>query len=360
MNQHSEANRLNTYLNPMNPLLTPEEQKLIENLSTNIIMHSSLQSAHDAICQAVAENAVLSEPRHVILIGDSGCGKTTLLDIIKAEHPPKEECFQLGVCLQQTVLMLSLPSTITARSMAIEMLRALGDTSSLHGTCQELTERLIRYIKQCNVKVIFLDEFQHLLALGRGSGQGANQRLLTARNWIKSVIVATHVTFVLMGMPDTLVLIDQEPQLERRFTHLLSLNAFDKPSTSEVGMVEFADEMIGSAVLQLGLFKSADRFAKDEDHALRLYVATQGVPSSIKDLIIRAALAAYRRRSTAITMGDFASAFVELRQARLEVKAAQLKQKKRLSFAKAVEGHVVNPFCAKADDLQPIIFQMAA
>ncbi len=360
MNQHSEANRLNTYLNPMNPLLTPEEHKLIENLSTNIIMHSSLQSAHDAICQAVAENEVLSEPRHVILIGDSGCGKSTLLDIIRAEHPPKEECFQLGVCLQQTVLMLSLPSTITARSMAIEMLRALGDKSSLNGTCQELTERLIRYIKQCNVKVIFLDEFQHLLALGRGSVQGANQRLLTARNWIKSVIVATHVTFVLMGMPDTLALIDQEPQLERRFTHLLHLSPFNPPSDADVRMVNFADELIGNAVLKLGFFNSADRFTANEDHAARLYAATQGVPSSIKDLIIRAALAAYRGRSSAITMGDFAKAFAELRQARLEVKATQLKQEKRLSFAKAVEGRVVNPFCAKADELRPIILQMAA
>lgn len=360
MTTHSEAEPLGTFLNPSDPLLTPEEKNLIGQLSANIVMHADLIRARDAIRDVVAENAELSEPRHVILIGDSGCGKSTLLDLIRAAHPPKEECFQLGLRLQQTILSLSLPSSITARTMAIAMLRALGDQSSLNGTCQELTERLIRYIKQCNVKVVFLDEFQHLLALGRGSLQGANQRLLAARNWIKSVIVATHVTFVLMGMPDTLALIDDEPQLERRFTHLLHLSPFRAPSESERGMVQFADDLLAAAVLELSLFSDAELFESNEDNAIRFYAATQGVPSTIKDLVIRAALAAYRRGSKVITMADFASAFAELRQARLEVKAAQIRQEKRLSFAKAVEGRVVNPFCAKAEELRPIIYQMAA
>lgn len=208
--------------------------------------------------------------------------------------------------------------------------------------------------------MIFLDEFQHLLALGRGSVQGANQHLLAARNWIKSVIVATHVTFVLMGMPETLALIDDEPQLERRFTHLLHLSPFEPPSEKQKGMVEFVDDLLAAAVVELNLFTNAELFESDEDNAIRLYAATQGVPSTIKDMVIRAALVAYRRPSKVITMDDFANAFVELRQARLEVKAAQLKQEKRLSLAKAVEGRVVNPFCAKDDELQAIIVQMAA
>lgn len=360
MNSNTEATNLNVFLDPTEPSLTPEEKSIIECLSATIVVHHDLKKVRDAIRDVVSENEALSEPRHAILIGDSGCGKSTLLDLIKADHPPKEECFQLGIHLQQTILYLSLPSTITSRSMAIATLRAIGDRSAMNGTCQELTERLIRYIKQCNVKVIFLDEFQHLLALGRGSVQGANQHLLAARNWIKSVIVATHVTFVLMGMPETLALIDDEPQLERRFTHLLHLSPFEPPSETQKGMVEFVDDLLAAAVVELNLFTNAELFESDEDNAIRLYAATQGVPSTIKDMVIRAALVAYRRPSKVITMDDFANAFVELRQARLEVKAAQLKQEKRLSLAKAVEGRVVNPFCAKADELRPIILQMAA
>ena len=186
------------------------------------------------------------------------------------------------------------------------------------------------------------------------------RRILAARNWIKSVIVATHVTFVLMGMPETSALIDDEPQLERRFTQVLNLRPFELPSESETALVNFVDDLIANAVLELNLFTDAELFESNPDNATRLYAATQGVPSTIKDFVIRAALIAHRRESKRIEMDDFARAFTELRQARLEIKAAQLKQEKRLSLAKAVDGRVVNPFCAKADELRPIILQMAA
>lgn len=360
MNTALNTEYLNTFINPSHPLLSPEERRLIGVLSSNIVMHASLQKAREVIQQAVAENRHLSETRHVILIGDSGCGKSTLLDMIRAEQPPRDDCFQLGIRLQQSVLMLSLPSSITPRSLAITMLRAMGDQSGLHGTCQELTEQLIHHLKQCNVQVIFIDEFQHLLALGRGTEHGANQRLRAARNWIKSVIVRTQVTFVLMGMPETLALIDQERQMERRFTHLLSLRPFDLPTPKDTSMVVFADALLDTAVQELELFEKAEKFAPAPDDAVRLYAATQGVPSTIKDLAIRAALTAYRRSSTTITMADFAKAFADLRQARLEAEAERLRSLKRLSLARAVEGRVLNPFAANADELRPIIIQMAA
>lgn len=360
MNTPTQAKYLNTFINPENPVLAPEERLLIETLSANIVMHPSLRKARDVIQRAVAENQSLSEPRHVILIGDSGCGKTTLLDMIEENHSPKEECFQLGIRSQQSVLIQSLPSSITPRSMAIEMLRGLGDQSLLNGTCQELTERLIHYIKQCNVQVIFLDEFQHLLALGRGSERGANQRLLAARNWIKSVINKTHVTFVLMGMPDTLALVDQEPQMERRFTHLLHFSPFQLPNQEESQLVDFADELLDVAVEEFDIFTDAEKFESNPDDANRLFAATGGVPSAIKDLVIRASLCAFRRRSKTITMDDFAKAFSELRQARLEVEAARLRREKVVNLVKAVEGRVLNPFTAKADVLRPIMVQMAA
>lgn len=360
MSNSTNAQYLNTFLTPQHPLLVPEEVNLIETMSSCVILHASLQKAQKVIRQAIAENAYFSEPRHVIILGDSGCGKTTLLDLIEQGQPPKAVGYQLGISLQQSAVILSLGSTITPRSLAIQMLRALGDQSLLNGTCQELTERLIRYIRQCNVKVIFIDEFQHLLELGRGTEQGANQRLLAARNWIKSVINKTHATFVLMGMPDTLYLVDQEDQMERRFTHLLQLTPFDQPSSSDTQMVEFADQLLDTAVNVLGLFTGAEKFAPKPDDALRLYAATQGVPGTIKDLVIRAGLCAYRRQSKTITMQDFTDAFVESRQARLEAEAARIRREKRINFAKAIEGRVLNPFTVEIDVIRPIVMQMAA
>jgi len=359
MNSPVSSEYLSTFLNPEHSVLSDPEKNIIETLSTRVIMHSRLQEAR-ALMQCVAtENQSLSEPRHAILIGEAGCGKSTLLDMIVDELPPKEEAFTLGIRTQQTILVLSLPSTITPRSMAIQMLRALGDQTTLNGTCQELTERLVHYIRQCNVQLVFLDEFQHLLALGRGTANGANKRLVEARNWIKSIINATHVTFVLMGMPETLTLIESEPQLERRFTHLYTLEPFNVPSKADLQMVQFADALMSATVTDLG-FRSAEWFSSRPDDAMRLYVATSGVPSTIKDLIIRAALIAHRQGDGDISMVHFAQAFSRAKQARLEMEAARLRRDKRRNLVSALEGRVLNPFAAKSDEIRPLVLMLAA
>lgn len=360
MSKPVSADYPSTFLNPERPVLSAEEHHFIEAMSAGIIMHTRLQAARELIQRAAAENGALSEPRHVLVLGESGCGKSTLLDMFTEELPPKEEVFKLGMRAQQTALIFSLSSTITPRSMAIQILRALGDHSALNGTCQELTERLLLYIRQCNVQLIFMDEFQHLLALGRGSASGANKRLIEARNWIKTVINATHVTFVLLGMPDALALIDSEQQLERRFTHLFALNPFDPPSADRQEMVHFADTLLKRAVSSLPTVHSAEWFSHRPDDASRLYLASGGMPSVLKDLVIRAALIAYRAHASEITMTHFASAFVEVRQARLEMEAARIRREKRQTLASAMKGRVLNPFTARWDEVRPLILQVAA
>lgn len=343
-----------------NSSLDDNELHLKNTVSDCVIQHAALAYAKQYICDVIKENSVASEARHVMLVGDSGCGKTTLLDIIKSENRATEKGFGLGIGSNQPVLALSLPSTVTSRSMAMSILRAMGDTSHRTGNCQELTEVVIHYIKQSDVKVIFLDEFQHLLALGRAGIHGANQHLLAARNWIKSIINATNVTFVLMGTPDSVALINSERQLERRFPHFLELRPFAMPSNQDTSFAEFADNLLKLVVEETDFFIRAESFCENLDDAVRLYVATQGVPSGIKDFVDHASRIAYRRKSGVITMSDFAGAFTVLKMPRLKFAAARARLEECRSLTDAMEGRSLNVFTMAQGELFPIALQMAA
>lgn len=349
-----------TFLDANHKKLTDAEVDIITHVSQCVITHRSLREAAKLIDRAIAENAGLSERRHAIIIGDSGCGKTTLLDMMREKLPEEEKTFKLGTMIQRPFLQVELPSTITPRSMAIVLLRSLGDESALNGTALELTERLVHVLHACNVHVIFIDEFQHLLALGQQRTIGPNKRLLEARNWIKSIINKTQITFVLMGMPDTLTLVDTEQQLERRFTHLHCLEPFAEPGKGDAEMVSFVDGILKSALCLKTYFDGAEFFADTLDDARRLYVGSMGVPSVIKDLVVRATVIAHRSRSRRILKRHFADAFKQNGEVRLAIEAARRRREKRLSLLQAMDGRVLNPFAAPDAEIRTLLTHMAA
>lgn len=351
---------IHNFLDPEHPVLTATEIEIIHHLSGHIVVNRHLQHGIDLMQRIVAENAALSEPRHGMMIGEAGCGKTTLVDILKTHLPERDEEFRLGIRADIPALTLSLPARITPRTMARQMLRALGDKTALHGTCAELTERLCRLIKDCNVRLIVVDEFQHLLSLGRQNRNGATARMIESRNWIKTVINETHVSVIIMGMPETLSLVDGEDQLERRFPHLHVLEPFDVPTKTNTEMVDFVDELLHEACSAIPQFTGAEFLCERPADASRLFAATAGVPSRLKDLLIRAALCAHRRHSSVITMVDFTLGFEQSHRSRLIVAAGEKRRANRKSLLKALDGRVINPFAAGTDEINQLIMKMAA
>lgn len=296
-------------------------------LSEAIIEHTILRKAVKAVGRAIRDNANYSEPRHLIIVGESGCGKTTVCDTIAAQHVTFDAEFKLGVQRKVGALMMSIPSPVTPRSMAAELLRELGITRALHGNTRELTEELLILLKQCDVEVVILDEFQHLLSVGSSMPAGSScKKLREVQDWVKSLIVKSGITFVLLGLPETTALVWSEPQLRRRFNQIYRLRPFPQPTQKDPGELPlFADDLLGLALQKLTCFDDVVEFSGQLDHAERLYFATGGNPSHVKQLIIDAARRAFRRGSRAITLGDFACAydtFSGLNDARLDTNAA--------------------------------------
>lgn len=354
---------LNKFLSKDNPHLTDAEADLIRKISECVIIHDALRQAHATVENAIDENQAHSEPRHALVLGDAGCGKTTLRDLIHAQMPEPEPdtTFKLGIHRHQPLLSLSVPASITPRLLAIHLLAELGDKTSKHGTCYELTERLKFYIRANRVRVVWLDEFQHLLALGRGGKRGASCRLMEACNWIKSIINDTSVSFVLMGTRGTMQLLDYDDQLLRRFTHLsTSLAPFKPPAPDTTELVDFVDELMLSCLDVLPQFDSAEWLKDRPVDAMRLWVATEGVPSRIKDLLIRAALIAHRENARLITMTHFTTAFAQTRQQRLDFEIEQARREQQKNLIQALELKSLNPFAANDTVINQLARKMAA
>ncbi len=340
----------------------PTEHDVVSAVSQRIILHPVLDTGIKMVLDLVECNKDLSEPRHMIVVGDSGCGKSTLCDELREKLGTTNKDHWFGTQTEISAIFCGVPSPVTPRSMAATLLRAMGVTRHLFGTTYELTEELIMLLKSCQTKLVCLDDFQHLLSKGRTLNQAKSRQLQEVQDWIKSIIVRSGVTFVLLGLHETLALIDCEPQMLRRFTHVYELKPFSRTeiakaaSHSHSGMVVFADDLMYHALTGANYFEDGVDFRGDMDAAMRLYVATNGVPSPVKELIVDATRDAYRRGERIISLANFARAY----EKPLQGIRARNERLRRDGAPKEKLIPEVNPFKVPIADIRVMYYKEAA
>ena len=331
-----------------------EHNLINEVLSGAIVNHQQLQAAQDLINQTIQDNEHLVENKHLIIIGESGCGKTSLYDWFSQGYSNRqEEDLELGRRLDAPCLIASVPSPVTPKAMSISLLKAIGDRTGLNQTSHQLTERLIHHINHGNIETIFLDEIQHLMSLGiKRKQQIPSTKLRESMDWVKSLTNKTNATYILMGMPEILDIIQSDDQLARRFTNTIYLEPFAAPSKEETAFVSFVDDLLLTAS-DLPFFDELEYFRDNENDALRLYHASRGVPSNIKALVIDAAIIAHSKQCHTIKMAHFARAYENKNRAALLVKqAAKKRQESKLSKYQNSLDNLSNPFTDKIDKVR--------
>jgi ABC-type dipeptide/oligopeptide/nickel transport system ATPase component len=341
--------------------------EIIKHLSLSVIKHDKIAEGYRLIEDTINNNQFINENQHAVIIGESGCGKSTLMDLYQSENCPTSNEFQLGIRRDVPAIFSSVPSPVTPKSMSVELLKSLGDTSGLNQTARQLTDRLVHHIQHSNIKVIFLDECQHLLSLGsQNKNQTISGRLRESIDWIKSLTNKTNTTIVLLGMPELLDIIKADFQLARRFTNTHYLCPFNEPDESNDVMVKFADNFLLDAseitfdADETNYFTEIDYFCDNPEHAERLFLATEGNPSKIKALIIKAVCTAYDEGSHHIQMAHFEKAFQKLEQASIEAKkAARLELKRKAKKVQRQDDSFQNPFSLPMNEVQYLIHQEA-
>jgi Cdc6-like AAA superfamily ATPase len=225
-------------------------------------------------CRTFSKNA--AEPECMLISGKQGAGKTTLTEWYAGDFPVSETPERRIV----PVLVITVPSPATVKGFASEVLQALGDPAADKGTVSSITLRVRKYLKDCEVELIILDEFQHF------DDRQSKNVLKTISDWLKNLLNQTGIPIVLVGMPGCESVLEAKgnEQLKRRFSSREKILPFGWTTPQQTDEFRQLLKMIDD---DLPLLK--DSHLAETSIAFLIHSATEGVINYVMKLLRRAA-----------------------------------------------------------------------
>ncbi len=182
----------------------------------------------------------------LMIYGQSGAGKTTLIEFYVNEFCPRRVVGRMVI----PVLYVITPVAPTIKGLAEAFLIAMDDPASSKGTTAEKVERIIKYIEECGVQLIVIDEFQHFFE-GRRS---TNARQVS--DWLKNLLNRSRRPVILVGLPKAISVLNENPQLRRRFAAPFYLESFDYSTPKQQklfrALLSRLQGRLGRACVELG------------------------------------------------------------------------------------------------------------
>jgi len=102
---------------------------------------------------------ITTEPTCRLIIGDTGCGKTTIARFCEKDYPMPEREDAMFI----PILHFSVPSPAIIKGMGISLPKARKDPLYGRGTTNSINDKLCMLIKKCEGERIILDESQYLI-----------------------------------------------------------------------------------------------------------------------------------------------------------------------------------------------------
>lgn len=231
--------------------------------------------------------------------GPSGSGKTTIVKIHHKKYPDIDT--PTGV--EKTVLYSRIPCPAYIGGLASKILYDLGDPFYAKSSRMTLrTQRLYKLLKACKVKIIFLDEVQHLV------DRNSQKLLRDSSDWFKELIDETNISVIFLGMPDSNKIFIENEQLSNRVRLVESIQPFAYDDIFRKFLYLFD--------LSLPL-KDLSGFA-NPDLSKRIHKSTNGLIKNIRDLIVESAKFAILNNSNRITMPMLAQSYDKILSSRLD------------------------------------------
>lgn len=267
--------------------------KIQKTLATIRIKHPNWVKGHNEIERAHQSGHDGGDPSSVLIVGDSGAGKTSLLDSYQANFPNLEREDKTQI----RILRIDAPAKPTEMTLSQAMLIALGDPfSKAKDTATEKTNRVIHLLNRAGVELIMLDEFQHVLNSPREE--------LESITWIKTLMNRTKKPFVIAGLPSCRELVHRHTQLRKRLSGQVMLSPFSLVTQKTRSMFATVMDKLADCL------PFEEKPELDQNQLLnRLHFATAGLFGYMKKLLTRARDVTIERGGNAITLADWEEAF---------------------------------------------------
>lgn len=254
------------------------------------VAYPKMRSILDTVEECQDSTKLSTKPKCLSIIGPSGSGKTTLMEIHKKNYPDIDT-FE-GVT--KNILYSRIPCPARIGSLPTKLLYDLGDPFySKKSSIAIQTQRLYNLLASCNVKLIILDEVQHLV------DRNSEKLIRDSSDWFKELIDNCRIPVIFLGMPESKRIFVENQQLANRVSYYEELEPFKYDNTFRV-LLNYFDESLP--------FPYVSGLAQ-QDISIRIHIATKGLMKHIRDLIVESSILALKHEHDRITMPILAKTF---------------------------------------------------
>ncbi|MAY36427.1 MAG: hypothetical protein CMN84_10035 [Spongiibacteraceae bacterium] len=243
-----------------------------------------------------------SEKKGMIVSGFPGVGKSSLCGRYVQLNKPYMRSTEQGDQLIVHTLYFQLPGQVTVKRIIAGLLRALGYAPNTSKDEDTLTADLLSALTKCEVKIIILDEIQHL------SSRKNVDHMPLIQNSLKGLINDCDQFFVFVGDLTTPKIIKGCGQLGRRAPTTVTLEPFSFPATEQSETFAVVKSLLAVMPDKTGV--SLSRKVDLLEFSQRLFIASGGVIDTMRFYMSEALLDALISGQRSIDLSHFSDAFL--------------------------------------------------